>query len=145
MCMWSSLGRSRGACGECTHFILKSSAASFALSMSRTVLALSLEAIRICVCGGGKQFRKFIAKLMFHSVQCGIFISIDLYRIMIQIGILNLSVFCSLKECLIYILLFLVCALFWKGPLGLDATADSLPEPQHNTSPKQNPPSNHRA
>lgn len=32
---------------ECTHFILKSSAASFALSMSRSVLALSREAIRI--------------------------------------------------------------------------------------------------
>lgn len=38
----------RGAHRECTHFILKSSAASFALSMSRIVLALSLEATRIC-------------------------------------------------------------------------------------------------
>lgn len=36
-------GRREGA-----HFILKSSAASFALSMSRTALALSLEAIQIC-------------------------------------------------------------------------------------------------
>lgn len=34
--------------GTMAHFILKSSAASFALSMSRTVLALSLEAMRIC-------------------------------------------------------------------------------------------------
>lgn len=34
-------------CKEHTHFTLKSSAASFALSMSRTVLALSLEATRI--------------------------------------------------------------------------------------------------